>query len=281
MNAADYAAQVSDVFVLPDTCLKIKQIIDNKISDLDEIAELISLDPSLASRLLKLANSALYNFPSQVDSVSKAVLLLGEVQVYNLVVAYGATEAFATVKPEALDLDRFWEQSIHCALIAKFLAHKLAVRPNEPVYLSGLLHNIGELVVVQVAPDLAAKCQEFKRKQLPWLLQQQVLGFSFVECSIALMNVWQLPENIQEPLRHINEPELRSNNQIGLIMHISAQLALLNTATDKFELADLLKPHALELLGLTKKDLDEARDFAFLEGLAILSLLNPRATMLF
>ena len=124
MNAAAYAAQVGDVFVLPDTCLKIKQIIDNKISDLDEIAELISLDPSLASRLLKLANSALYNFPSQVDSVSKAVLLLGEVQVYNLVVAYGATEAFATVKPEALDLDRFREQSIHCALIAKFLAHK-------------------------------------------------------------------------------------------------------------------------------------------------------------
>ncbi|MDZ7901165.1 MAG: hypothetical protein U5L01_00845 [Rheinheimera sp.] len=71
-------------------------------------------------------------------------------------------------------------------------------------------------------------------------------------------------------------------NQIGLIMHLkSAQLALLNTASDKFEQADLLKPHVLELLGLTKKDLDEARDFAFLEGLAILSLLNPRATMLF
>ncbi len=281
MNAADYAAQVGDVFVLPDTCLKIKQIIDNKISDLDEIAELISLDPSLASRLLKLANSALYNFPNQVDSVSKAVLLLGEVQVYNLVVAYGATEAFASVKPEAIDLDRFWEQSIHCALIAKFLAHKLSVRPNEPVYLSALLHNIGELVVVEVAPELAAQCQQFKRKQLPWLLQQQVLGFTFVECSIALLNVWHLPENIQAPLRHINEPELRSNNQIGLIMHISAQLALLNTANDKFEQADLLKPQVLGLLGLSKQDLDEARDFAFLEGLAILSLLNPRATMLF
>jgi hypothetical protein len=64
-------------------------------------------------------------------------------------------------------------------------------------------------------------------------------------------------------------------------MHISAQLALLNTASDKFDQADLLNPYALDLLGLSKQDLDEARDFAFLEGLAILSLLNPRATMLF
>ena len=93
MSAFEYARKVGDVFVLPDTCLKIKEVIDNKISNLDEISEIICLDPALASRLLKLANSALYNFPNPVDSVSKAVLLLGETQVYNLVVAYGSTEA--------------------------------------------------------------------------------------------------------------------------------------------------------------------------------------------
>jgi len=93
VSAFEYARKVGDVFVLPDTCLKIKEVIDNKISNLDEISEIICLDPALASRLLKLANSALYNFPNPVDSVSKAVLLLGETQVYNLVVAYGSTEA--------------------------------------------------------------------------------------------------------------------------------------------------------------------------------------------
>ncbi len=276
MNAAEYAAQVGDVFVLPDTCLKIKQIIDNKISDLDEIAQLIALDPTLASRLLKLANSALYNFPSQVDTVSKAVLLLGEVQVYNLVVAYGATEAFASMKPAALDLNRFWEQSIHCALVAKFLAQRLGLKPNEPVYLSGLLHQIGELVVVEVAPELAEKCLKIHKNQQPWQLQQQTLGFTFVDCSMALMNVWQLPQNIQAPLAFINKPTQQPSSKVGLIMHLSAQLALLNAFSDVFTEADLIAPQTLELLGLTQQDLAAARDFAFMEGMAILSMLNPR-----
>ena len=281
MNAAEYAAKVGDIFVLPDTCLRIKQIIDNKISDLDEIAELISLDPSLASRLLKLANSALYNFPHQVDSVSKAVLLLGEVQVYNLVVAYGATEAFSSVKTQAIDLERFWEQSIHCALIAKFLGQRLGIKPQEPLYLSGLLHNIGELVVAEVTPAQAAQCQQLSPVHVPSQIQQKVLGFTFVDCSLALMQIWQLPLNIQRPLLAIHHTEFSQVNSVGLILHISAQLALLHSTLGTYTQSQLVAHQAIELLGLTAEDLTQAQDFAFLEGLAIMSLLNPSASMLF
>ncbi|WP_333797032.1 HDOD domain-containing protein [Rheinheimera sp.] len=280
MSALDYARQVGDLFVLPETCLKIKDLIDSNVSSLDEIAELIALDPALASRILKLANSALYNFPNQVDSLNKALLLLGDTQIYNLVMAYGTTEAFSKTPTQVIDLERFWEMSIHCALIAKQLGSRLNVRQSEPLYLSGLLHNIGELVVVAVKPEVARICAHYQRGTFPWIRQQELLGFSYSDCSVALLKLWQLPENLIEPLNYLNTPQLKTGNLPVQILHLASRLALLNAAAGQFEFADLIDLPLAQSLGLSRKDLDEARAFASLEGLSILSLLNPKASMI-
>lgn len=280
MKASDYAKQVGDVFVLPDTCLKIKQIIDNKISNLEEIAELIVLDPALASRLLKLANSALYNFPHQIDSVSKAVLLLGETQVYNMVVAYGAAEAFSEAPKDVIDLERFWEYSIQAALIGKYLGQEIGIKQSEPLYLSGLLHNIGELVVAEINPEVARHCDQYHHGILPWQQQEKLLGFSYNECSAALLSLWQLPNNLVEPIRFLHEPAKHPESRMIQLLHISSRLSLLNSAQDTFVINELLDLHLLESLSITRADIEEARAFASLESLSILSLLNPKSSMI-
>lgn len=275
MNAAECARQVSDVFVLPETCLKIKEIIDNHVSDMDEIAELIQFDPVLSSRLLKLANSALYSFPQQVDSVEKAVLLLGENQVYNLVVAYGAAEAFATIDPKVIQLERFWEQSIYCALLAKYLGLKANLNPKDPVYLTGLLHNLGELVMIEVNPDAARKCQLGLSDQHPWQLQQQMLGFTYADCSAELLRCWQLPQRLVSPLLHLHQPEMSQGIRVNLVIHIAACCAISLINKERYPLKNVLDMQLVAQAGLTEEQLQEAMDFAVLEGMAILSLLNP------
>lgn len=281
MNAAECASQVGDIFALPDTCLKIKEIIDDEISDIDEIAELISYDPVLSSKLLKLANSALYNFPRQIESVQKAVQVLGDKQVYNLVVASGAADAFTGLQPNVIALDKFWEHSINTALIAKHLAFHLGVKKDEPIYLSGLLHNLGELVVVQVKPDIARICSQYKKGTRPWLKQQQLLGFSYIDCTVELLKHWHLPERIIQPLKQLNQPEFSPANKVSLILHLASCLALAEANADVFQLFDLVDKQILEVLGLSKEDLHDASSFAFLEGMSILSLLNPALFSIF
>jgi HD-like signal output (HDOD) protein len=281
LNAAECALQVGEIFALPDTCLKIKEIIDDEVSDIDEIAELISYDPVLSSKLLKLANSALYNFPKQVESVQKAVQVLGDKQVYNLVVASGAAEAFASLQPNVIALDKFWEHSINTALIAKHLAYQLGVKKDEPIYLSGLLHNIGELVVVQVKPDIARICGQYQKGKKPWLKQQELLGFSYADCTVELLKQWQLPDRIIQPLKQLNQPEYSAANKISLILHLASCLALSEANADAFHLYDLVDKQILEVLGLSKDDLHDASSFAFLEGMSILSLLNPALFSIF
>ena len=86
MQALQYAQSVADLFALPEGYLRVKQLMDSDTASLDEVADVILLDPVLTSKLLKLANSAIYSLPYQVESVSKALLVLGKTQVYNLVV---------------------------------------------------------------------------------------------------------------------------------------------------------------------------------------------------
>ncbi len=281
MNAAECALQVGEIFALPDTCLKIKEIIDDDISDIDEIAALISYDPVLSSKLLRLANSALYNFPKQVETVQKAVQVLGDAQVYNLVVASGVADAFSQLKPDVIALDKFWEHSINSALIAKHLAFQLGVKKDEPVYLSGLLHNLGELVVVQVKPDIARICGQYKKGVKPWDKQQELLGFSYADCTVELLRQWQLPDRIVHPLKQLNQPEYSAANKIGLILHLSSCLALSEANPETFALYDLVDQQILEVLGLSKDDLRDASSFAFMEGMSILSLLNPALFSIF
>lgn len=281
MNAAECARQAGEIFALPDTCLKIKDIIDNHISDIDEIAELISYDPVLSSKLLRLANSALYSFPKQVESVQKAVQLLGDTQVYNLVIASGAAEAFGRLRADVIPLDKFWEHSINTALIAKHIGFNLGVKKDEPIYLSGLLHNLGELVVAQTQPDIARLCSQYRKHKKPWVAQQELLGFSYADCTVELLKAWQLPDKITNPIKQLNQPDFTSNNKVSLILHLASCLALSDGNADVYHLHDLVDKQILEVLQLTKDDLHDASSFAFLEGMSILNLLNPALFSIF
>ena len=155
------------------------------------------------------------------------------------------------------------------------------MKKDEPIYLSGLLHNLGELVVVQVKPEVAQICGQYKKGVKPWTKQQALLGFSYVDCTVELLKHWQLPERIIQPLKQLNQPEYSAANKVSLILHLSSCLALSEANPDVFQLHDLVDKQIMEVLGLSKDDLHDASSFAFLEGMSILSLLNPALFSIF
>ncbi len=281
MNALQYAQNVVELFSLPDSYFRVRELMESDTASLDDIAEVILLDPVLTSKLLKLANSAVYRLPYQVDSVSKALLVLGKTQVYNLILSIGISSACSQISTSAIDLDRFWEQSVNAALIARYLASHLALKQADRVYVAGLLHNIGELVVAQVAPELASSCEKYSSELKPWQLQQRVLGFTYASCGAELLDLWQLPDAIVEPLalQHNSQFEARSKEE--LIVYLSVRLALANQHPELYNFKTLVDPFLLELLQLDQAALLKAVDFCNTEGLFILSVLNPRISTIY
>lgn len=281
MNALQYAQNVVELFSLPDSYFRVRELMESETASLDDIAEVILLDPVLTSKLLKLANSAVYRLPYQVDSVSKALLVLGKTQVYNLILSIGISSACSQISTSAIDLDRFWEQSVNAALIARYLANHLALKQADRVYVAGLLHNIGELVVAQVDPELASRCEKYSTELKPWQLQQRLLGFTYASCGAELLDLWQLPDAIVEPLalQHNSQFEARSKEE--LIVYLSVRLALANQHPELYNFKTLVDPFLLELLQLDQAALLKAVDFCNTEGLFILSVLNPRISTIY
>ncbi|MBZ9610881.1 HDOD domain-containing protein [Rheinheimera maricola] len=281
MKALQYAQNVADLFALPEGYLRVKELMDSDTASLDEIADVILLDPVLTSKLLKLANSAIYNLPYQVENVSKALLVLGKTQVYNLVLSIGISSACSKVDTSAIDLERFWEQSINAALIAKFLAQCCKIKPTDRFYVAGLLHNIGELVVLQNNTEVAHSCQDYGVEERPWQLQQRLLQFSYAECGAELLHLWHLPDSIVEPVALQHNTKFDQKNKAQLIIYLAVRLALANQHPELYSTKQLIDPFVLELLDLTQPDILRAIDFCNTEGLFILSVLNPRISTIY
>ena len=283
MTADDYVEQASEIFVLSDSFIRIRELIDDEASTIDDISEVILLDPALAGTVLKLANSPFFNYPGKIDTISKAVLVLGITEVYNLVIAFFTTEAFKKIDANQDYLDDFWIKSIDCALLMKFLGTSLGIVHAERLFILGLLHNLGELLVHQIAADKQSACASQDINLLPWVKQSEVLGFTFGECSAGLLKEWQLPYSIFAPIRDQDVDDLSQYSTETQLLYV-AKRVMSKTQVFKgqsLDYSDLLTKEQLELLCLDKDMLENAVNYCDLERFSLLTILNPGASMLY
>ena len=283
MTADDYVEQASEIFVLSDSFIRIRELIDDEASTIDDISEVILLDPALAGTVLKLANSPFFNYPGKIDTISKAVLVLGITEVYNLVIAFFTTEAFKKIDANQDYLDDFWIKSIDCALLMKFLGTSLGIIHAERLFILGLLHNLGELLVHQIAADKQSACASQDINLLPWVKQSEVLGFTFGECSAGLLKEWQLPYSIFAPIRDQDVDDLSQYSTETQLLYV-AKRVMSKTQVFKgqsLDYSDLLTKEQLELLCLDKDMLENAVNYCDLERFSLLTILNPGASMLY
>lgn len=276
IHPVEIARVASQSFALPDICVRIRSMLDDGQSDLDDIGKLIALDPSLSSKLLKLANSPLFRFESQIDSLPKAINIIGGEALYNLVMAETASSAFEHFSSDVIDLKRFWLQSIFAALVAKHIAKIVRVRGSERFFLLGLLHNLGELMVAVQAPELAIKCSAYDKQISPWKLQQQVLGFNYANCSAKLLEFWQLPSQLHLPVMDIHNENKALEDKDVAIIYTAVRAGVAMTEDNLYSVSQLVNPMVLKYLNIDQQDLQDAVKFASMEAQGVLSVMNPR-----
>ncbi|NDV89987.1 HDOD domain-containing protein [Alteromonas sp. 345S023] len=281
MNLQEVVEQANELFVLPDAVTRLKACMDDGSSSIDDVAEIIAYDPALATQLLRIANSALYRFPNRIDTITKALQVVGTRATYDLALAYGVSHAFNDIDAKIIDLDKFWEQSVSCGLLAKYFTEMRKIKEPERLFVAGLLHNIGELAVVSLYPDAATRCQEFNVRVSPAQLQRSVLGFTYTELSAALIRKWGIPDGIAEPIAHIHQTDTAVNNVEINILQLSYVLALDNVNPEIYPSYNNLEAHLPQALSLEQTDLEDALDITNLQCISVISLFNPSAFMLF
>lgn len=253
-------AESSRLYSLPDVYLKVKSIIDDPDSEISELGQALMTDPSLSTRLLRIANSAFYGLASKVDTISRAVQVIGFKQINNLVVATSITHAFEGLSSDKVSTDKFWMVSVERALVARVIAEWKRFPESERLFVGGLLLDIGHLVMYEHIPGFVQQVIEradIESKPLSQI-EIEVLGFSAAELGASLAKHWQLPEILCDQILYQDRPELAENKIEAAIMHVAKQLAGTVPETEAVEMAfDAIPSDVKETLGLSAQNCEQ------------------------
>ncbi len=202
---------VSKLASLPEVSIKVNQMVDDPNSGVNEIGKVISQDPALSAQLLRIANSPFYGISGSIDSISRAVTVLGTQQIRDMVFSATATKAFEGIPNEIISVDDFWHHSLYCGLLARELANQTQKAQGEMLFTAGLLHDIGHLVMFNRIPELAHKAIMHTIEPNVDLelfqSEREIIGFDHSQVGGKLAEQWQLPKNLVECVMFHHEPE--------------------------------------------------------------------------
>ncbi len=250
-------SQTADLVSLPDSYLRVKAVVDDPRSSLAELTEVVSHDPSIAARLLKLANSAFFGFTAKIDAISRAVNLLGSQQIHDLVLATTVADAFSKLSPNTMAMHKFWANSIHCGLLAKSLGNACGLIDVERFFVEGLLHDIGHLILDQSVPDACAAVFARAHEEIRpvFLVEREVLGFETAEVGSALLESWSFPRGFVEAIRWQNKPAMADSYALeAAVLHASVNLLRASSADLNSAAAlAMLDANAVEVTGVSEE----------------------------
>lgn len=194
---------------LPDVYVRLREVMDSENASMADAAEIISLDPALAARVLRMANSAFYGFRSQVDTVTRAANILGMQKIHDIVLAASVSKAFDGLTNELMDLDTFWYRSVHCGFLARAIAEGAGLRNTESLFVRGLLHDIGHLVLFSRYPKECrqALAQADQGLEARLYEEHRLIGVDAMQFGAELARVWQLPKSFVDSFTHLMRPE--------------------------------------------------------------------------
>lgn len=259
----EYAKKANQLFTLPDICLQLNQLIHQPNSSAKEIARLVSVDPAITVRILKIANSALYGFSANIGTVAQAIVVIGTEELYNIALATSAAATFGGVDGKFIDLKEYWYLSVLGGVLAKEINRRKALGCGDSLFVAGLLHNIGLLIVLETNPEQAAKAVEpIDINQHSWEREQQVLGFTFADLGAALLRLWQVPQLLVDTVAYQHKPEQAGDSRMAAsVVHAATRLAsyLVSSKHVRLDpsLLSAVGDGALQRLAMTEEDLEE------------------------
>ncbi len=212
---------------IPSVISELNEAIATPSVSAHEIAEIVNKSPSLTTLLLKIVNSALYSFPSTIDSISKAVTMIGTREITGLASGITAMRMFQNVPGKIIDMGSFSRHSLACGIISRILAAHKNMPQTEQMFVSGLLHDIGRLVIYKYFPD-HAKSLLFRagRSTEPlWQIEKNILGCRHTTIGKYLLSQWKLPYILENNIYYHHHPSAAHDPGKAAIVHLADIMA--------------------------------------------------------
>jgi len=221
------------IYSVPTIYTSLTNSINDPRSSITAISNIISEDPGLTARMLKLANSPLFAYPSKIETISQAVLVIGTSQIRDLALATSVISLFKGIPRGLVSMETFWQHSVACGITARIIAGYQR-KPNiERFFTAGIMHDIGRLIIISEIPEqykeIMRNCKEGGKCLFSG--ERDNMGFDHADVGGSLLTEWKLPSNLVELVACHHNPEMAAQH--------SREAAVLN-------IADIIT-HALQM----------------------------------
>jgi HD-like signal output (HDOD) protein len=196
------------VYTLPQLYERFNLVINHPRSSISDITRIITEDTGLSSCILKLANSPMFGYYSKIDSISKAVTIIGTQQLRDMVLAISVIRIFRSIPEGLINMTSFWQHSITVGIVARILATYRREANVERYFVSGILHDVGQMILCAKVPELVEEMITESRESgtSHFAVQQSLLGFDHGDVGGELLKRWRIPAIIAEPVAFHHAP---------------------------------------------------------------------------
>jgi putative nucleotidyltransferase with HDIG domain len=251
---------------LPQVLLRLVELCDDDDAELSQLSSTIAGDSGLATRILGVAGSAAYRTAVQINTLDRALALIGTDMVKTLAISAAVHQVFSGISPTGLDRKHFWRHSLLTAQLCRRLAGRMGEPHPGEAYLAGLIHDIGQMLLAANFPeDYAPLLDAWLDGEQLSSAEQEALGVSHAEVGAWLIRSWNLDGFLADAVAYHHEPvlQLPGAHPLVQIVHLANRLAQENVA-EKLP----------NTFGLNEKELMEMRGKASLEVLQIARALG-------
>ncbi len=256
------ADEIVGLPTLPPMLAKMNQLMSDAQASAADVAKVISSDPALASKVLRVVNSAFYGLSNRVTTVTHAIVILGFNTIRNIVLGSTIFDSFKTDTNTLFDRTQFWKHSIACGAAARSLGKRLGQQHLEELFVAGLLHDIGKLIADRHLHDQFVQALTVARDRdcLLYQAEQEVFGVTHAEIGALVLGKWNLSKGMVEVVRCHHNPSVAAEGTrvATAIVHFADILArALRVGSGGDRRIPIVSQAAWSLLNLETEDLEE------------------------
>jgi putative nucleotidyltransferase with HDIG domain len=206
LNIEKVLEKIKELPTLPDVVFRVNEVVNNPKTSAVDLEEVISRDQAIAAKVLKMVNSAFYGLPGRVDTLARAIPLLGFSTVRNIVMS---VSIFDTGPIENFDMKQFWRHSFGTSVVARAIAVSEGLPDADSQSLAGLLHDMGKVLLFQYySKEYEKVASLMERKKTTFIrAERELYLIDHAEVGGALATRWGFPPNITSSIAYHHNPE--------------------------------------------------------------------------
>lgn len=226
MTMENLVAELDDLPSLPAVVMELLDTMSHEDVDITVLARKVSADGALTAKTLRLANSSAFGLQIKATTIQQAMTFLGFQTTRNLVMTAALTGCFPTGRCPAFNDTAFWRHAIATAACARSLARQVHFN-HDVAYTAGLLHSIGQLVLVTRYPEPYQQVLLERQRLDADLLavEQAMLGVDHIMAGVALAEHWQFSDTMRHAIAHQRTPDLPGAGFLATIVHVARAVA--------------------------------------------------------